>query len=442
MSRALTRSGGRQAVFGFVGDSAPRAFEGLNNGDRNKLFLEDRPAHDWYRFVLSFSPQLVRGLVKRFDLAPDSRVLDPFCGTGTTLVECKKLGIPSCGFEAHPMGAFASRVKTTWDVDSQGLAAHAALVADAAQRALGGAKGQLRTLPPPSAKLLVKNSISPRPLHKILVLLECLREHAAPAYSGHELLALAKALVADIGNLHFGPEVGVGKIKEDARVVESWLSGVHQIAADLEALNALPTAEARVWRHDSRERCAELLDGSLDAVITSPPYPNEKDYTRTTRLETVLLGFVQDRTELRGLKQGLLRSNTRNVFKVDDEDQHVELPPHVEEAAETIEKRRIALGKTSGFERQYARVTRLYFAGMTRHFCQLRTALRPGARLAYVVGDQASYLRVMIRTGRLLAEIAASVGYEVEGLELFRTRLSTATRARLREEILVLRWPG
>jgi len=62
--------------------------------------------------------------------------------------------------------------------------------------------------------------------------------------------------------------------------------------------------------------------------------------------------------------------------------------------------------------------------------------------LAYVVGDQASYLRVMIRTGQLLASIAEELGYEVIGIDLFRTRLATATKEQLREEVLLLRWPG
>jgi hypothetical protein len=87
-------------------------------------------------------------------------------------------------------------------------------------------------------------------------------------------------------------------------------------------------------------------------------------------------------------------------------------------------------------------VTKLYFGGMARHLAQLRRVLCPGARLAYVVGDQASYLRVMIRTGQLLADIAESLGYEVVGLDLFRTRLATATKEQLREEVVVLRWPG
>jgi hypothetical protein len=48
----------------------------------------------------------------------------------------------------------------------------------------------------------------------------------------------------------------------------------------------------------------------------------------------------------------------------------------------------------------------------------------------------------MIRTGQLLANIAESHGYEVVSLDLFRTRLATATREQLREEVVVLRWPG
>jgi hypothetical protein len=58
------------------------------------------------------------------------------------------------------------------------------------------------------------------------------------------------------------------------------------------------------------------------------------------------------------------------------------------------------------------------------------------------VGDQASYLRVLIRTGHLLADIAQSLGYELVSIDLFRTRRATATRGQLREEVVVLRWPG
>jgi hypothetical protein len=79
---------------------------------------------------------------------------------------------------------------------------------------------------------------------------------------------------------------------------------------------------------------------------------------------------------------------------------------------------------------------------MARHLAELRRILRPGAQLAYVVGDQASYLRIMIRTGQLLADIATALGYELVNIDLFRTRLATATKEQLREEVVILRWRG
>ncbi len=291
-------------------------------------------------------------------------------------------------------------------------------------------------------KLLLTDSISPLPLHKALVLLDCIHDHPKSRFYTYELLALAKALVSSIGNLNFGPEVGVGLIKDDAAVIEPWLIGLELIAGDLSKLGMLDSAASQVLQADSRGLLKLVEPKSIDAVITSPPYPNEKDYTRTTRLESVLLGFIRNKAELQVLKRTLVRSNTRNVYKGDDDDKWVATHAEIQRIATAIEKRRVDLGKTSGFERMYPKVARLYFGGMARHLSELRTVLKPGARLAYVVGDQASYLRVMIRTGQLLADIAGSLGYKVERIDLFRTRLATATREQLREEVVILTWPG
>ena len=426
------------------------------NGELNRLAPEDRPVHQWYRFGISYPPHLVRTYLERFALTAQDCVLDPFCGAGTTLVECKKQGVPSVGVEANPMAHFASRTKVDWTPDPDGLRRHAALVAGATLRALqqigiddqapfGAATADpnaLRTLAPELGTLLLTDSISPLPLHKALTLLDCIAACHDERYAAHERLALAKALVFGISNLQFGPEVGVGSRKADAPVVATWLAGVHSMADDLTAVQSLAGAESTVLFGDSRQVVQTLPPNSVSAVITSPPYPNEKDYTRTTRLESVLLGFIKSKDELRTLKRSLVRSNTRGVYKADDDDQWVAEHAEIQRIARTIEARRLELGKTSGFERMYARVTKLYFGGMARHMAELRPALRPGARLAYVVGDQASYLRVMIRTGQILADLAATLGYEIESIDLFRTRLATATRELLREEVVVLRWPG
>jgi tRNA G10 N-methylase Trm11 len=417
---------------------------------------QDRAAHEWYRFVLSFPPHLIRDYVARLGVTTGAKILDPFCGTGTTLVECKKLGIESVGIDRNPMGWFASRVKIDWKVDASALVSHATEIAERTARQLESqdftdclcshscarslrGDGRLKVLAPDARRLLLKGSISALPLHKTLVLLENLERGRWSGFYAHERLALAKAIVTDISNLRFGPEVGVGRPRLDAPVVESWLECVRTMADDLKELRSYRNSRSMVHRADARECSAAIPARSIDAVITSPPYPNEKDYTRTTRLESVLLGFLNSKHDLRSLKRELMRSNTRNVYKHDNDECMVSGNGRINLLAEQIEQKRIELQKTSGFERLYARVTKLYFGGMARHLSELRKVLKPGARLAYVVGDQASYFRVKIPTGQLLAELAESLGYKVEGIDLFRTRFATATGESLREEVVVLR---
>ena len=315
----------------------------LNNShENNRLRGEDRTAHEWYRFVLSFPPHLVRDCIDWFGANSDTRVLDPFCGTGTTLVECKKLGIGSVGIEPSPMLHFASSVKADWSVDPDGLLAHARQVADLTLSKLeaqgiwgleelplfrlpGASVVTLRTLSDDVQKLLLKNSISPLPLHKTLVLLDSLKDQADDRFSQHEKLALAKALTSGISNLHFGPEVGVGPAKKDAPVVEEWLDGIKVMANHLRELQGQSDTQVVVHRADSRCLAGVLEPDSVDVVITSPPYPNEKDYTRITRLESVLLGFISDKQALRSLKEDMIRSNTRGVYKSDRDDQLVQV---------------------------------------------------------------------------------------------------------------------
>ena len=275
------------------------------NAAANRLGIEDRPVHNWYRFVLSFPPHLVREYLAQFQIGAGHTVLDPFCGTGTVLVECKKRGIDSVGIEAHPLTHMVASVKTNWAPDPDGLLSDAKNVARLAAQRIMDTRSSPQKLPEEAAKLLIGGSISPVPLHKALVLRDTIITAGTAELRDHQLLALAAALPSGIGNLHFGPEVGVRSPKDDAPVIAGWLERVHEMATDLSMLAGQSDAAVNVLLADSRSSNEVLGKNQVDAVITSPPYPNEKDYTRTNPSRICNSGFRHNQSRTSSNKAGL-----------------------------------------------------------------------------------------------------------------------------------------
>ena len=408
----------------------------------NKLRVEDSSIHDWYRFVLSFPPHLVQQYLETFCVDQTSFVLDPFCGTGTTNVECKKHGVSSWGIEASPLTHFVSKTKCVWANDTFNFLNTAKQIALAAARTINSLS-KPRTLSEEQTSLILKNSICEQPLSSTLVLRDSIRAANSP-FEDYYLLALAKHIVYSYSNLKFGPEVGISrKKKESVDVVEIWLSEVERMETDLEYWKHHSSTFADISLGDARSIPKRDYIGKVDCVITSPPYPNEKDYSRTTRLESVILGFINTKDDLRNIKKGFIRSNSKNVYRSDNDAQYISNIGSINKLSNEIEERRLELGKTSGFEKLYASVVKQYFGGMARHLSGLKPYLRNGASLAYVVGDQASYFQIPIRTSVLLGEVAESIGgYRVDRVDTFRKRFATATETWLNEDVLVLKYKG
>lgn len=241
-----------------------------NGKELNRLYEDDLPIHDWYRFVLSFPPHLVKDYIIKFGIQTDQIVLDPFAGTGTTLVECKKNGIKSYGCETNPIANFASTVKTDWSISGEELLAHATSVAEIAKENIQQNKTP-KPLNKDQTKLLIANSISDLPLKKALILLEAIDSRKS-SFHNHERLAFAKQLVYSYSNLKFGPEVGVSrKKKEDVDVVNLWLEDIKKMVKDLKLVEPHSVVDSTSLNCDARFISHTLQPNSIDCVITSPP---------------------------------------------------------------------------------------------------------------------------------------------------------------------------
>lgn len=437
------------------------------HNSNNIQALSDAQIHNWYRFVLAFPDHLVASLLKEFKAQQGHVVLDPFAGTGTTLVECKKRGIDSIGIDANPFTVFASRVKTTWNIDIIEFERRMKTILKVAQKLDEDMAKQTRQLsfddfiinqscePMPDIfdddlasrtdtvfSLLPANWIDHALLKKTLAIKKIIDDYSDDATTALLHLALMSVIVNDVSNIGFGPEVYVARKRTKVAFYEILFQKLSQIKDDLLYTQTIQQPGKAIIHHGDARNLCKYVQSPVHFVISSPPYPNEKDYTRITRLEMVLLGYMQNKQDLRQIKEAMLRSHTRNLFVNDHDATCVNDIPEIQELAYEIERRRQAKGATSGFEKLYHRVVTEYFGGMYRVLKEINEVLISGGKIAFVVGDQMSYFRVPIYTAQLLQIVASrKLGYKTLEKRVYRTRQATATRAKIEEHILILEKP-
>ncbi len=402
--------------------------------------------HEWYRLVLGYSDHLVAHLLEEFEISPGMAVLDPFCGSGTTAVECLKRGVNTWAVDANPSSCFATKVKTTWDVDISAIMAAQSTVVRCAK----ALRGHGHILRKDVTYTYIKQSgmigrgwLSRQSLYDALALKLSINRHA-PGETARNFMMLAAVneFVHTSAKVRFGPELYCSKTLGGGDIFKAFALKLTSMLKDIRIAKDYVTAECNVYNGDSRN-CAisipKIPPGGFDLLICSPPYPTEHDYTRNARLELAYLEAVQDRESLRAIKKTMVRSHTKGIYATDKDSELTTDIPRIAELSQQIDER--AAGKTHGFARLYSKVLKEYIGGMRLHFRSVLPLLRRGARAAYVVGDQASYFKVPIPTAELLAVVAEKEGFGLEGIRKWRQRWVPSSKSYLNENILVLKRP-
>jgi hypothetical protein len=392
---------------------------------------------------MGFDWKLVQHIIERLEVKPNDLVLDPFCGAGTTLVQCKKQGIRSVGVDANPVCVLASHVKTSWSLDPENM--HRRLedilkIADRIQCS-GSVSDDVALNYLRESGMIDRGWLSLHKARKVVTLRLAIEEaQMKPQERKFFRLALISAVVDRIADIKFGPEVYCVEPKR-THVLTSFINASEMMIDDLENAKRLrrSSVESSAFLGDSRrsETLETAVPDGADYIITSPPYPAEHDYTRSTRLELVMLGKVRENADLRELKQRMIRCHTKGVYKIDNEASRALRYSSVKKIAQTLDRR--ARSHSDGFARLYGKMVGEYFGGMISHLRSVMRALKDGGRCAYVVRDQQSLLGLYIDTPRLLTHIATSKsqGFRVvEVVEWKTAKGSTGTRS-LSEKILV-----
>lgn len=165
-----------------------------------------------------------------------------------------------------------------------------------------------------------------------------------------------------------------------------------------------------------------IEEGSLDAIVTSPPYPNRTDYIRHYLPAAELLIGADPETER------LLRQAQIGTPLIRDRLPNTDLPERVEGLIQ-----RVRTHGSYASERYYAKGFRYYFSDMSLTFAQMKKWLKPGG-LAIVVVQDAYYKEMRIPVADLLADVAGPQGLVLEARKDFPvrhalSRLSATARA-------------
>ncbi len=383
----------------------------------------DAPIHRWVPWIAGYSKHFVEDALARYTSGP-SVVLDPFAGVGTTLVEVDLAGHEAVGFEINPYAAFASQAKLkAHRIDTDHLrGAVGRFMAFMEQGARRGTKPQ--TAPPP-AFCTRAPFYSPKVEQKVLMALDFIAD-LEPRIADIYRLAFAATMVS-YSNYSYEPSLGrkaaVGRPDvDDYDVAEAMMAKVLQMADDAawyhDARDTRKRKDGRIFEQSFFEGYTNLEAGSVDLLITSPPYLNNYHYNRNTRPHMYWLGFCSSPSDIKYLEELNFGTYWQNARDRD----RVELDPSIEDKdirRTLAEVRRQNPNKGIYGGSGWANYAARYFNDCARFADGAALCLRHGATALVVIGN--SILQgVPIPTDRFLARIAESRGFEVAGIHVPR----------------------
>jgi hypothetical protein len=277
-----------------------------------------RHVHRLHPYLGKYIPQLVEELFRRH-VPPGGRVLDPFAGSGTTLVQALESGLDSVGVDVAAFNCLLMRVKTT---------AHNPFVLESDLRdALGRFQAGEGVVG--GASRYVDEWFAPQARDELLRF-----RSLAADYEHADVLrvVLARAARSARRTTHFDldfpdkPQVEpywCFKHKRECRPVERAEHFIRRYTLDTltrlkEFARVRGKRSADVLHGDTREL---ELPGAYDAVVTSPPYPGLIDYHEQHRYAYELLGLDDRRVReigaaASGTSRAALAAYTEGISEV------------------------------------------------------------------------------------------------------------------------------
>jgi hypothetical protein len=400
------------------------------------------PFYSWFKYKEGFSQRLVAYLLEQLWRRPPGVLLDPFAGAGTALFAARAQGWRATGFEVLPVGVYAMRARLI-----------------ASRIAAGDFEATFRRLSAMNfahryheryalEHVAITRGAFPAATERELVgyiacCHECIPDEDIRTlflYAAFSVLEEISYTRKDGQYLRWDYRSGrsQGKTPFDKGVIRPFRASIEQklsaMLADLkggpiqaclfgegDATTCTPPAPDPDFRQGSCLEALPVMEAeTVDFVLTSPPYANRYDYTRTYALELVYLG--QSHEDVKRLRQSMLSCTVENKDKRDQLrrfyeslgrnadfefiDRTFQRQAALHEALEILDRYRNE-GKLNN--ENIARLVRNYFYEMCLVVFELSRVLRPGG-MAVMVNDNVRYAGEEVPVDLILCDMAETFG--------------------------------
>lgn len=392
---------------------------------------KSKAVYRWYKYKEAFSASLIEYLCDRYAIAA-GKVLDPFAGSGTSLFAASAMGLEAEGIELLPIGQQIIAAKQL--LESELTAANLATL----QRwALDQPWNGLET-GAPLLELRITQGAYPAITKKKI------EKYLAACQQENELMqaVLRFALLCVLESVSYTRKDGQylrwdyrsgrrqgskpfdkGGIRDFDQAISAKLL---EIAEDLnpamEQSELFPVQCTRGKIGLRQGSCLDILptlpDEFYDAVITSPPYCNRYDYTRTYALELALLGVGEK--ELSDLRQRMLSCTVENRAK-----DLLRINPKWKAAITATDNQHLLQTVLKYLEELKAqgtlnnngipRMVRGYFYEMACVIAECGRVMKPDAVLL-MVNDNVRYAGASVSVDLILSDIAENLGFRVQNI--------------------------
>ena len=404
----------------------------LNFSDESDKFRQR-----WYRYKEGYSTKLVKKIINVYNVCDSGVIVDPFLGSGSTIVAANELDLKGIGFEVNPFSFFLSSLKlknyTEETLIEFRKASTTVLILDDDYFDKYEAN-------------LPKLSISEKVFHPNIEPYFMTVKKNIDDYMGSQdvknLLKLGWLTTLELVSLYKKAGNGLKKRTSARTIIDNAFLAEEILKENFRNI------ERDLVSKDFEFNCEIINDSclnldsyiqkeSVNGVIFSPPYANSFDYTEIYKLELWFGDFVKEYEDLRELRQSSVRSHL-NAFSNKHLEQKLTLPE--------LEKLLDELATKELWNKNIPKMLEMYFSQMFELLTKIYKSLKNNGFCAIVIGNS-SYGGVVFPTDLLLAKFAQKIGFEVDKIEVDRFIITSSqqyfetieSKNYLRESIVCLK---